>query len=103
MTEISAVVATARAEGVREAIAEIADTSLWEGFDHPRLRACVERIGERVAGSWAASGDWGMAWAELRGYVSEAADDGRGIEASDLLQYMRELRRRYVTARQDAV
>lgn len=36
------------------------------------------------------------AWAELTGYVQQAQEDGHGIDADDLMQYMTELERRAV-------
>jgi hypothetical protein len=40
------------------------------------------------------SADWGAAWAELTGYVSEAAEGGGTIDPASLQLYMTELRRR---------
>lgn len=37
--------------------------------------------------------NYASAWAELTGYVQQAADDGESIAPTDLLPYMRELRR----------
>lgn len=34
------------------------------------------------------------AWTELTGYVWQAQEDGRGINADDLMRYMNELKRR---------
>jgi len=42
------------------------------------------------------AGDWSGSWAELTGYVQQAADDARDIEPSLLLSYMGELRMRAV-------
>ncbi|MEV7013335.1 hypothetical protein [Streptosporangium sp. NPDC051022] len=37
--------------------------------------------------------NYSLAWAELKGYVREAVNDGRGIDPVDLLAYMDTLHR----------
>ena len=38
-------------------------------------------------------GGYAVAWAELRGYVAEAVEDGGTIDPAELLAYMDELKR----------
>lgn len=61
-----------------------------EAVEQERLRA-AERL------SIVGAGDLHLAWAELLAYVSAAIDDGRGINAAEMHEYLRELKRRHVS------
>ena len=73
---------------------ELTPVYATEGAAANHLRSIAHRYSdmEEVAGC----ADWHGAWSEMSGYMSEAIDDGRGIDAAEFYEYLRELKHRYV-------
>jgi hypothetical protein len=62
-----------------------------EGWRDGYTQAGIDR--ERVADS-APRADWSGSWAELTGYVRQAAEDGTPIDAAAMAAYLDELKHR---------
>ena len=70
----------------------------WQAGDPPVGEATNPFIDKASMKAWLdrqpPGADWGSAWAELLGYIQEAADDGNLVRPEDLLVYMVELKAR---------